>query len=241
MRQKLKHILYFTLLATLISCGNNKSADEKQSTASESVTTETPIEKFSAYKILRTEPYESGSKAQVKCYAYLTTDTITKDRLSATLIKIYFGLRNYKNFKNFSAPTVIGIYLFTSEDKAANMTESWIAMLSKSPSDNQPTIRFDDMKLSALESGKGKEKSVDDLLYEKMNESFKKHNTDLCSIYRTLYDIEEKQSNKPMQNIPILVWSIQIIKANFTNKNRKNYLRSITSMIPSHHTSPFLE
>ncbi len=200
--QTLKHFLGIALLATLVSCGNNNPAEEKQSATSESIVTVTTVEEFASYEILKTEPYESSSKAQVKCYAYLTTDTITKAKLEGTVNKIYSGLQDYSNFKNFAAPTVIAIYLYTSADKATNMTESWISMLNKSPSDNQPRISFDDMKLSALESGKSKEKSADDLMYEKVNESFKKHNTDLCSIYKTLYDIEDQTIRQADEKYP---------------------------------------
>jgi len=200
--QTLKHFLGIAFLATLVSCGNNKPTEEKQPATTQSVATVKSVEEFAAYKILKTEPYETSGKAQVKCYAYLTTDTITKAKLEGTINKIYSGIENYSNFKNFSAPTVIAIYLYTSEDKATNMTESWIAMLSKSPSDSKPRISFDDMKLSAFENGKSKEKSADDIMYEKMNKSFKKHNTDLCSIYKILYDLEGQTIKQADEKYP---------------------------------------
>ena len=188
---KTKLLLSVILITSLfISCGNIKTADTKSTAITDSVATIAIEEKFAPYKILRTEPYESSGKAQVKCYAYLATDRIIKDELTETLTKIYFGLRSYNNFKNFSAPTVIAIYLFTSEDKATNMTDSWIAMLSKSPSDNVPRISFDEMKMAAHEGSKGKEKSSDEKMLEELNVYFKKRNTDLCSIYKELYDLE---------------------------------------------------
>jgi hypothetical protein len=142
------------LLAGLFSCGESKTSDNQ-------VVTQTPQAPFAAYKILRTEPYETSGKAQIKCYAYLTTDTITKDKLSATLTKIYDGVKNYSDFKSHSSPTVVAVYLFTSVDKATDMPEAWIAMLSKTPSDNQPRISFDDFKVKAMVSATDNQKDKD--------------------------------------------------------------------------------
>lgn len=186
--QTLKSILFLILLTGLISCGNNKNTVDKQVTTG-NISSTTP-EPFAAYKILKAEPYETRNKAQVKCYAYLTTDTVSKDRLSATLTKIYGGLQDYNNFKNFSSPSVIAIYVYTSKEKATNMTDSWIAMLSKTPSDNQPRISFDDLKVKALESAMDNEKSDDEKKYEELTEYLRKRHTDLCFIYKTLYDLE---------------------------------------------------
>ena len=182
-----RQILYFLLLTGLMSCGDNKSAYNSTITENVSAITQEP---FASYKILRTEPYETSRKAQVKCYAYLTTDTVSNDKLSATLTKIYNGLQSYSDFKNFSSPTVIAIYLFTSQDKATNMTDSWIAMLSKSPSDNQPRISFNDLQVKALEGSKDNEKTSDEKKYDELTEYLKKRNTNLCFIYKTLYDLE---------------------------------------------------
>ncbi len=170
-----------------MSCGNNRTSDKNQITENATTIKQEP---FAEYKILRTEPYETSNKAQVKCYAYLTTDTISNDKLSATLTKIYNELQSYNDFKNFSSPTVIAIYLFTSQDKATNMTDSWIAMLSKSPSDNQPRISFNELQVKALEGSKNNEKSADEKKYDELIEYLKKRNTDLCFIYKTLYDLE---------------------------------------------------
>lgn len=192
--QSLKLNFYFIILIILSSCNNdNKSLEE------ESYFAKANLKEFAAYKILKTEPFESSYKAQVICYAYLTTDTISKSKLEGTLNKIYLSLRKYKNFNNYSSPTSISVYLYTSREKAINLQESWIAMLSKSPSENQPIISFDDFKLTAHESNERNRKSADDLLFEKMNRLFKKQNTDICTIYKILYDIEGqtiKQADK---------------------------------------------
>ena len=172
------------MLTGFVACTNNKPVDDNQTNSS------LGQEPFAAYKILKREPYETAGKAQVKCYAYLTTDTITKDRLSATLTRIYDDLKSYNNFKKFSSPTVIAIYLFTSKERAENMTDLWIGMLSKSPSNDKPDISFDELKIRALQSLADKIKSDDTKKYEFLTEYLKKRNTDLSSIFKLLYDIE---------------------------------------------------
>jgi len=183
-----KKILYLLVMTGLMSCNNNNKTTDN-SNQQESITTNVQ-EPFAPYEILKTEPYETSNKAQIKSYAYLTTDTISKENLSGALTKIYSSLQNYSSFKNHSSPTVIAIYLFASKDKAANMPESWVAMLSKTPSDNQPRISFDDWQLKALEGLTDNEKSDDEKKYDELNDYMKKRNTDLCFIYKTLYDLE---------------------------------------------------
>lgn len=182
------NILYLLLLIGLMSCDNNKTSDSTKLQESEMTI---PQEPFATYKILKTEPYEDSNKAQIKSYAYLTNDTISKENLSGTLTEIYGTLQNYNRFKNFSSPTVIAIYLFTSKEKATNMPESWVAMLSKTPSDNQPRISFNDWQLKALEGLTDNEKSDDEKKYDELSDYLKKRNTDLCFIYKILYDLEE--------------------------------------------------
>jgi hypothetical protein len=63
-------------------------------------------------------------------------------------------------------------------------------MLSKTTSDNQPRISFNDWQLKALKGLTDNEKSDDEKKYDDLNDYFKKRNTDLCFIYKTLYDLE---------------------------------------------------
>lgn len=176
----IRHLILFALFVGLFSCGDSKTSGNQ-------VVTQAP---FAPYKILRTEPYETNGKAQIKCYAYLTTDTITTDKLSATLTKIYDGVKNYSDFKSHSSPTVVAVYLFTSADKATDMPEAWIAMLSKTPSENEPRITFDDFEVKAMVGATDNQKDKDEIKYEQISEYLKQRNTDLCFIYKTLYDLE---------------------------------------------------
>lgn len=187
MATKIRQIFLFLIgMFLLISCGNNKQEQGNL----QNIPDHSSVPEDSKYEILKIEPFESTSKSQVKCTAYLTTDSISKGVLTESLLKIYSELKNYHGFKNYSAPTVIGIYLYTSKEMASTMEASWIAMLAKTLSDNQPRISFDDQKIEALKSHTDREKSPDEVMLEKLNEYFKKRNTDLCSLYKNLYDIE---------------------------------------------------
>lgn len=151
------------------------------------------------YKVLNVEPYETGKKAQVKAFAYLESDTATKENLEATLLEIYSSLKSYNDFRNFNAPTVIAVYLYTSKEKANNMKESWIAMLSKTPAADEPQISIDNMKHEALLNLKDSVRSEDELKFGAMDSILRQRNTDLCTIYRTLYELEGegiKQADK---------------------------------------------
>lgn len=152
--------------------------------------TDSFTEQYAPFEILRTEPSEFGTKAQVKCYAYLTTDSVTKESLTGTLTKIYLQLKQYNNFKIASAPNVIAAYLFSSKEKAEKMPESWIGMLSLSPSDDRPRISFDDLRLKALIEQKDAVESEDEKMLKSLNAYFTKRHTDLCMLYKTLYDLE---------------------------------------------------
>ncbi|MBL0309060.1 MAG: hypothetical protein IPP77_05090 [Bacteroidetes bacterium] len=70
------------------------------------------------------------------------------------------------------------------------MPEAWIAMLSKTPSDNLPRISFNDLQLKAKEGAIDNIKSAEEKKQEELADYFKKRNTDICFIYKTLYDLE---------------------------------------------------
>lgn len=179
--------LYLLFVLAFISCDTNNTSDESKKNEPKKDLVQLP---FSQYKILKIEPLETSTKAQVVSYAYLTSDTVSEEYLSGTLINIYDTLKNYKYFKKFSSPSVIVIYLFTSKEKGTNMPESWIAMLNKTPSDNQPQVRFNKLQLNAFTDLTDNNKSEDEKKLDEINSYLSKRNTDLCFIYKTLYDLE---------------------------------------------------
>lgn len=151
---------------------------------------ESSIRKNSRYQILKIEPHETSFKAQVKCIAVITTDTLNKEIIKADLISMYNSLKNYNKFSSFSKPTVVAIYLYTSKDMAEKVESSWIAYLLKSPSEYEPRISIDEEKIEALNHSNGGTQSDDDIMFEKLQTIFRKRGTDLCTLYLKLYDIE---------------------------------------------------
>lgn len=201
----IKYLLVLTTVITLIACNNSdttQSTTIEQNATADKPQTPTSTAKPLPYEIVITEPYETSGKAQVKSYAALKTDNVSKETLTATLNDIYTSLKNYNQFKNFSSPTVIAVYLYTSKDKAKNMQEAWIAMLTKTPSDPEPRTSIDEMKLTALSGQNDNEKSEDEKKLEELKKYFSKRNTDLCTIYKTLYDLEGDCIKKADQKYP---------------------------------------
>lgn len=173
-------LLYCLLLASL-GCRNDPNSAKTTSENSEGAVNELSKK----YKILKIQPSETSSKAQVTCYAYLTTDSISEDLLSSILTKIYDELKYYTGFSRPTIPNVIAVYLYTSKYKAEEMSGSWIAMLSKTPSDTQPKITYDNIQISPTSEKEEKE-------YLELSNYLKERGTDLCFIYTSLYEIEGK-------------------------------------------------
>lgn len=197
----------FLIITILILSACNNSDNTQSKTTEESSKTEMMTPKgidvnSLPYDIIITEPYETSGKAQIKSYVALKSEKISSETLTATLNEIYKSLKNYNQFQNFSSPTVIAVYLYTSKDKAENMQDSWIAMLSKSPSEIEPKITIDDMKLTALAGQNDNTKTNDEKKLEELNNYFSKRNTDLCTIYKTLYDLEGDCIKKADEKYP---------------------------------------
>lgn len=184
-----KLFLCVTSLLLFIQCTSNQPSTNN--TSPTFITSkEDSNDSVAPYKILSIQPTETTGKAQIKCIAYLTSDTVTQITIEASLHKIYSGLQNYSNFKSHDSPTVIAIYFYSSKNNASNTPAMWLAMLTKNPSDIQPKTSFNDLQLNALISKNDTIKSPEEIQYDQLTEYFKKHNTDLCSIYKTLYDLE---------------------------------------------------
>jgi hypothetical protein len=197
----IKYILLLASLTIFSACNNNDTTQTSQIEQSPSTDDQATV-KALPYEIVTTEPYETKGKAQIKAYAALKSDSVSRATLTATLNDIYSSLKNYSQFKNFSSPTVIAVYLYTSKDKATNMQESWIAMLSKTPSDPEPRISIDDMKLTAVSGQNDNAKSEDEKKLEELKTYFSKRHTDLCTLYKTLYDLEGDCIKKADQKYP---------------------------------------
>lgn len=152
-----------------------------------------------SYTITKIESYENDYKAQLKVYAFINSDSISDNKIRNTLKVILSNSRSEGEFKNYLAPTNIGVYLYTSEEKSKLMDSDWIAMLMKVQSETEPSITINEMKLKGLTNLQDNEKTNDEIMLEKLEQYFKERNTDLCSLYKKLNQLESesiKQADK---------------------------------------------
>jgi len=184
--------LVFSLLLLFPNCKNDTKVDSSISTSANqsAIDTQPTNKKSLAYKVQNKEKSETKSKAQLKIYAYLTTEATTKEELENTINEIYIENKNESGYNNFASPTVIAIYLFTSESKAKEMPDQWIAMLSKGPSDTQPRISIDDLKLKSQSGLTDNNKSEDEIGLERLVKYLQQRRLDLCTLYKQLGDME---------------------------------------------------
>lgn len=182
----------FGLLLVISNCKNDTKIDKSVSTSINPSPGDPQVinEKLLPYKIQNKEKSEMGSKAQLKIYAYLTTEPTTKEELENTINKIYIENKNESGYKNFISPTVMAIYLFTSENKIKEMPDQWIAMLSKGPNDIQPHISIDDLKLKSQSGLTDNNKSEDEIEMERLTKYLKQRGLELCTFYKRLGDME---------------------------------------------------
>ena len=75
-------------------------------------------------------------------------------------------------------------------------------MLSKIPSDPTPRISIDDMKLTAVAGQNDNAQSADEKKLGELKTYFAKRNTDLCTLCKTLYDLEGDCIKKADQKYP---------------------------------------
>ena len=185
-------VLIFAFLLTFSNCKNDAKIENIESNSTKSTVIDSPTinKKVLAYKVQNKEKSETSNKAQLKIYAYLTTEPTTKEELENTINEIYIENKNESGYKNFSSPTVIGIYLYTSENKAKEMPDQWISMLSKGPNDTQPRISIDDFKLKSQSGLLDNEKSDDEIELERLTKYLQQRELELCTFYKRLGDME---------------------------------------------------
>jgi hypothetical protein len=171
------NILNFSLttifLLLLISCGN-----ESKNNLSDK------------YVIVKEENYETSNKAQLIEYVVYKDTVYTESALKNVADEIYKLNKDKDLFKNFNAPTVFGIYVFTSEEILESDKSAWICMLSKGPSDSEPRISFNDFKLKSLQGLNDNKKSEDEIALDDLNKYLLERGLELCSFYKQLGDME---------------------------------------------------
>lgn len=92
----------------------------------------------------------------------------TKANISSLLMNIYEEISKREGFKYNEHPDSIFIWAYTTNEKEQD--NYWIAMISKSPSENAPSIKFDETELNLINA---KEEDRNGLSEKKRKEIYK--------------------------------------------------------------------
>lgn len=150
----------------------------------------------SSYSIISREKSEILGKAQLKIKSYLTKDVTTEKEIKKVLLANYESNKHEGGYKNFSEPTVIGIYLFTSKNIAQKDPSSWIGMLEKGPTNVEPYLSVNSFKTTALTNLKDSRQSKDEIELEKLNKLLTSKNLKLCDLNDKINNIEMESIHK---------------------------------------------
>lgn len=178
------------------------------------------------YEILNEEKYETSGKAQLLEYAVYKDSIYTKGALEKIVIEIYDLNRDKNIFKYHDAPTVIGVYLYTSQYAFKDKSE-WVAMLTKGPNDSEPRVSFNDFKITALNGQSDSSKSNDEIELEKLKSYLKERGLELCALSDTLKKVELDNIHKADAKYPDYgdkhMAMIQQLDAKFYESLKKKY------------------
>jgi hypothetical protein len=141
--------------------------------------------KTGKYEILKEEKNETSGKAQLVEYAVYKDSTYTKEALEEVIMDIYKANHEKNVFEEHDAPTVFGIYLYTSPRAAEDKAE-WIAMLTQTPGHPTPDITYNDFKIVALSGLNDNVKSDAEIEVDKLNTYLKERGLELCSLSELL-------------------------------------------------------
>lgn len=144
----------------------------------------------SEYSVFDTQKYEVHNKAQVLVYAHLTQQELgTKNEIENALTELYERYKNETGYQNFERPTVVGVYLYTSEKIGRESKSSWLAMLVKGPSDAEPQLHVDELKFKSLKSLDANEGTEDEIELENLNKVLFERGLELCSFNKRLKEL----------------------------------------------------
>lgn len=101
------------------------------------------------YSILKDETTDTPGKTQVEIELLVTQDSLSENQLRKLLNRLFVEVLNRKGFQYHPHPTNIYIYAFNSKEKANSGMGQWIAMCSKGPLDQRPSISISEVQLRA--------------------------------------------------------------------------------------------
>lgn len=103
-----------------------------------------------SYKILNEEISDTPGKAQVILNVLVSPDEVSVPSLKSLLNKLYASASAKKGFQYHESPTLIGIYIYTSTERAESGMGQWIAMLLRSPGKLTPDITINERQTSQI-------------------------------------------------------------------------------------------
>lgn len=187
-----KLLLLFTVLA-LIAC---KEGNRKNTSSNSKVEIVQQPPKVPKYKIIDEKISENAQSSKIIEYVVLNdNNTISKDVIKNVLLDVLVNNIGRDEFIYHNAPTVIAVYLFTSEKIAKNKS-AWIGMAVKNPSSAFPSIRYNERKIKSIQGLSDGVKSEDEIALEKLQKYLKERGLELCSFNKKLESIELKSIHK---------------------------------------------
>lgn len=145
---------------------------------------------------------EVHNKAQVVVSAYISSALGTQDDLRNALVNLYEQHKNEGGYQAFDRPTVVGVYLYTSEKLGRQEKSAWIGMLMKGPRDAQPRISINELKFNALTEEDSNQWTENTIAFEQLNRELFERGLELCSFSKRLGDIERDCIRKADEKFP---------------------------------------
>ncbi len=102
------------------------------------------------HEIIDEEVTDLPGKVMVKLHV-IATGNVTEPSINDLLKRLYERCAARRGFKHATNPTVVAIYLYASRVHYAGSESSWLAMLTKVPTNPVPTIQVMNSAVAALQ------------------------------------------------------------------------------------------
>jgi len=135
-------------------------------------------QKITNYDILSVEKSNNSTRTYV---VYKDTN-YSKIELEKVLIDV--------NKNNKDTNLYFTAYLFTSLNIAQTDKSAWISMLEKDPSNSEPVITFNEMKLSGIQEASDNIIDENDIALSNLKAHLSQKNVELCTLYNELSNME---------------------------------------------------
>lgn len=131
----------YLVLAVLAVASAAPESDSSGDTASSASAPDGEASSLLEHSVLDRQLSETPGKTQVSTDILVPEDASDED-LTSLLRHLHEEESRRSGFKYHDHPTVIGIYAYPSREHAASGMGQWLAMLTKTPTDDEPSIRL---------------------------------------------------------------------------------------------------